>query len=91
MKNSYYYLKFTIDDKYYQIEISSDKTILDNLKDFDIPWSCLRGHCSSCMCKLVSGEIEMLNNLALTDKEVENGYILTCQSFAKSDIVLNFD
>lgn len=84
-------LKFTINDESHQIEISSDKTILDNLKDFDIPWSCLEGHCSTCVSKLISGEVEMLNNLALTDKEVVNGYILTCQSFAKSDIELNFD
>jgi ring-1,2-phenylacetyl-CoA epoxidase subunit PaaE len=84
-------LKFKIYDKVHQIEISPDKTILNNLKDFEIPWSCLEGHCSSCMCKLISGEVNMINNLALTDKEVENGYILTCQSFAKSDIELNFD
>ena len=51
----------------------------------------LEGHCSSCMCKLISGDVEMLNNLALTDKEVENGYILTCQSYAKSDIEIDFD
>ena len=50
-------LKFTLNDEIHQVEASSDKTILDNLKDFDIPWSCLEGHCSSCMCKLISGEI----------------------------------
>jgi len=84
-------LKFTLNDEIHQVEASSDKTILDNLKDFDIPWSCLEGHCSSCMCKLISGDVETLNNLALTDKEVENGYILTCQSYAKSDIEIDFD
>jgi ring-1,2-phenylacetyl-CoA epoxidase subunit PaaE len=84
-------LKFTIDDESHQLEISSDKTILDNLKDFDIPWSCLSGHCSTCMCKLICGDVDMKTNLALTDREVENGFILTCQSFAKSDIEIDFD
>lgn len=84
-------LKFKIDDQINQIEISSDKTVLDNLKDFDIPWSCLEGHCSTCMCKLICGDVEMVENLALTDKEVKNGFILTCQSYAKSDIELDFD
>lgn len=84
-------LKFKIDDQTHQIELSPDKTILDNLKEFDIPWSCLRGHCSSCMCKLVCGDVEMIENLALTDKEVKDGFILTCQSYAKSDIELDFD
>ncbi len=84
-------LKFKIDDQVSQIDISSDKTILDNLKDFDIPWSCLKGHCSTCMCKLVCGDVDMVENLALTDKEVKNGFILTCQSYAKSDIEIDFD
>lgn len=84
-------LKFKIDDQINQIEISSDKTVLDNLKDFDIPWSCLEGHCSTCMCKLICGDVEMIENLALTDKEVKNGFILTCQSYAKSDIEIDFD
>ncbi len=84
-------LKFKIDDQINQIEISSDKTVLDNLNDFDIPWSCLEGHCSTCMCKLICGDVEMVENLALTDKEVKNGFILTCQSYAKSDIEIDFD
>ncbi len=84
-------LKFKIDDQVNQIEISSDKTVLDNLKDFDIPWSCLEGHCSTCMCKLICGDVEMVENLALTDNEVKNGFILTCQSYAKSDIEIDFD
>ena len=83
-------LKFTIDDETHQIEISSDKTILDNLKYFDIPYACLSGHCSTCMCKLISGEVDMKTNLALTDKETENSYILACQSYAKSDIEIIF-
>jgi ring-1,2-phenylacetyl-CoA epoxidase subunit PaaE len=84
-------LKLKINDESHHLEISADKTILDNLKDFDIPWSCLSGHCSTCMCKLVCGQVDMKENLALTDKEVENGFILTCQSFAKSDIEIDFD
>ena len=83
-------LKFTIDDETHQIEISPDKTILDNIKDLDIPYSCLVGHCSTCMCKVICGEVDMKENLALTDREVKEGYILTCQSYAKSDIEIIF-
>jgi ring-1,2-phenylacetyl-CoA epoxidase subunit PaaE len=72
-------------------EISSDKTILEQLLEYDIPYSCLSGHCSACMCKLICGEVTMLNSLALTDKEIEKGYILTCQSYAKTDIKLDFN
>jgi ring-1,2-phenylacetyl-CoA epoxidase subunit PaaE len=71
-------------------EISSDKTILEQLLEYDIPYSCLSGHCSTCMCKLLNGEVKMLNSLSLTDKEIEKGYILTCQSYAKTDVHLIF-
>ncbi len=84
-------LKLKIDDESHEIEILPELTILENLKSFSIPWSCLEGHCSTCMCKLISGEVNMLENLALTDKEVKDGFILTCQSYAKSDIEIDFD
>jgi ring-1,2-phenylacetyl-CoA epoxidase subunit PaaE len=42
------------------------------------------------VCRLVSGEVDMQDSLALTDKEVENGYILTCQSYAKTDVEIEF-
>jgi ring-1,2-phenylacetyl-CoA epoxidase subunit PaaE len=72
-------------------EISEDKTILEQIKEYaDIPYFCLVGHCSSCKCKLVSGDVYMKENLALTDKEIENKFIITCQSYAKTDVHLLF-
>jgi len=85
-----YKLKLTIDNNVYEIFISPNISLLDNLKEFDIPYSCLKGYCSSCICKLESGDVEMRESLALTDKEIKNGFILTCQSYAKSDIHLIF-
>ncbi len=84
-------LKLKIDGETHEVEIDQNRTILDNLLEFDIPYSCLNGHCSSCQCKKISGEIIMEKNLTLTPKEIENGFILTCQSYAKSDIELDFD
>jgi ring-1,2-phenylacetyl-CoA epoxidase subunit PaaE len=41
---------------------------------------------------LEKGEVEMLINYALENDELERGYVLTCQSLAKSkEISLNFD
>ena len=84
-------LKLKLDGEIHELEIQSDKTILENLQAFDVPYSCLNGHCSSCQCKKISGEVVMEKNLTLTPKEIENGFILTCQSFAKSDVELDFD
>jgi 3-ketosteroid 9alpha-monooxygenase subunit B len=44
------------------------------------PYSCESGSCATCMARLVEGEVSMLVNNALTEEEVEEGWILTCQS-----------
>ena len=84
-------LKLKIDGETHEVEVIQGKTILESLQDFDIPFSCLNGHCSSCQCKKISGEVEMLKNLVLTPREIENGFILTCQSYPKSDLEIDFD
>jgi ring-1,2-phenylacetyl-CoA epoxidase subunit PaaE len=83
-------VKLEIGDNIIVKEISKDKTILEQIKEYDIPYSCLKGYCSSCICKLIEGDVNMEDSLALTDREIENGYILTCQSYAKTDIHLIF-
>ncbi|MFM7814913.1 MAG: 2Fe-2S iron-sulfur cluster-binding protein [Flavobacteriales bacterium] len=64
-------------------------TILDASIDqgIDAPYSCKGGVCTSCMAKVKKGEVKMNVNLALTDKEVQNGFILCCQSHPVSDEV----
>jgi len=83
-------ITINIDGRVRVLEISEDQTILEQINHFDVPFSCLEGHCGTCVCRLVSGQVDMQNNLALTDKEVDNGYILPCQSYAKSDCEVEF-
>ncbi|WP_292945391.1 ferredoxin--NADP reductase [Olleya sp. UBA1516] len=72
-----------------QVSIPKGKTVLRTLIDAGKkpPYSCEGGVCSTCMCKLKSGKIHMKNNLALTDKEVEQGYILSCQSIPLTESI----
>lgn len=44
------------------------------------PSSCESGSCATCMARLVDGQVQMRVNNALTDDEVAEGWILTCQS-----------
>jgi len=44
------------------------------------PFACEEGYCSCCMAKLVKGTVRMLANDALDDDQVEEGWVLTCQS-----------
>jgi len=58
----------------------------------EAPFACKAGVCSTCMGKVLEGEVEMLSNHALEDYEVERGYVLTCQSYPLSDtLTIDYD
>lgn len=79
----------------YQTELPDNRDkILQQLliQKFPVPYSCKSGICGSCECILEEGEVELLENEYLTEKEEEQGHILACMSIAKSKkIKLNFD
>lgn len=73
---------------------SKGKTILDSALDAgaDVPFACKGAVCCTCRAKVLEGSAEMEMNYALTDEEVEEGYILTCQSHPTADkVVVSFD
>ena len=57
-------------------------TILQTARQLGLrpPFSCEAGNCATCMAKLVEGGASMHTNSALTDDEVAEGWILTCQA-----------
>ena len=58
----------------------------------DLPFSCKAGVCATCKAKLIKGEVEMDQNHSLTDEEVADGMILTCQSHPlTSEVEVDFD
>ncbi len=60
--------------------------------DIDAPFACKAGVCSTCRCKVLEGEVEMIANHALEDYEVEQGYVLSCQSYPLTDrLVVDYD
>jgi len=66
----------------FKLTVPDGATILDALikNKYDPPYSCTAGACSTCMAKLIQGEVKMDACYALDDDEVKAGYILTCQS-----------
>jgi ring-1,2-phenylacetyl-CoA epoxidase subunit PaaE len=58
----------------------------------DLPFACKGGVCATCRAKLTAGEVEMDINYALEPEEMEQGFILTCQSHPRtSKVVVDFD
>ena len=84
----------TMDGSTQTITLPKDMSILDGALEnaMDAPYACKAGVCSTCRCKVLEGEVEMVANHALEDYEVEKGYVLSCQAFPLTDTVtVDFD
>ncbi|MBV1910595.1 MAG: 2Fe-2S iron-sulfur cluster binding domain-containing protein [Kangiellaceae bacterium] len=58
----------------------------------DLPFSCKGGVCATCKAKVIRGKVEMDMNHSLTEQEVAEGMILTCQAHPVSeDVEIDFD
>jgi ring-1,2-phenylacetyl-CoA epoxidase subunit PaaE len=58
----------------------------------DAPFSCKGAVCCTCRAKVIEGKVRMDANFALTDTEVDEGFILTCQSHPLSEkVVIDYD
>ena len=55
--------------------------------NINVPYSCLGGACGTCRAKVTSGSVSMDQNLALSETEVKQGFVLTCQSHPTTDTV----
>ena len=70
------------------------KLLLDAVldEDIDAPYSCQGGVCSTCIARVTEGSAVMEQNQILTDSEVADGLILTCQSHpTSSTLKIDYD
>jgi ring-1,2-phenylacetyl-CoA epoxidase subunit PaaE len=68
---------------------STGKVILDAALDagVDVPFACKGAVCATCRGKVIEGKVHMDKNFALTEAEVAEGFILTCQSHPITPVV----
>ena len=81
--------------KEFQFTMTKD---FDNILDAalaagaDLPFACKGGVCSTCKCQIVEGSVEMKINYALSDKEVGQNLVLSCQAVPTSKkVTVDFD
>ncbi|HJM15815.1 MAG TPA: FAD-binding oxidoreductase [Flavobacteriales bacterium] len=73
---------------------SKGDTILDSAMDegADVPFSCKGAVCCTCKAKVTEGKAIMDKNYSLSEEEVEDGFILTCQAHPITEnIIVDFD
>ena len=83
-----------VDDEETIFEMSQKQSVLDAAlkQGIDAPYSCQGGICSSCLARIKSGTAEMKKNAILTDKEIADGLILTCQAHPTSkELYIDYD
>ncbi|UJH69025.1 ferredoxin--NADP reductase [Allomuricauda sp. SCSIO 65647] len=71
-----------LDDEVHALTMDKKELVLDAVlkANIDAPYSCQGGVCSSCVARVTEGKVEMVKNQILTDGEVAEGLVLTCQS-----------
>lgn len=72
----------------------SEANILDSARaaGLSAPFACKAGVCATCRAKVTAGKVEMGARYGLTDEELEDGYVLTCQSVPAGDgVAVDYD
>ncbi|MCO6483120.1 MAG: 2Fe-2S iron-sulfur cluster binding domain-containing protein [Flavobacteriales bacterium] len=89
------HVKIILDGRETEIEVPPHGiTILDSAENagLDVPYSCKGAVCCTCKARIVEGKVAMDMNYALTDEEVADGYVLTCQSHPLTPrVVVDYD
>lgn len=83
------HLTVELDGETREIECEDGEVLLAAMlrEGIKAPHSCLVGSCATCMCTLVSGEVDLLANDALDKDELAEGWTLACQAVATTDKV----
>lgn len=72
------------------IEVSESQTILDaaTKADMDLPFSCSAGVCTTCAAQIITGEVEQSDGMGVSPELQDEGYVLLCVAYPRSDIKL---
>ena len=68
-------------------KVSGRMPLLQELKEqgVDLPYGCQYGGCITCAAKLINGEVDQRSQVALNNRQINNGYVILCVARAKTD------
>ncbi len=79
-------ISIELDGQHFELQCQGDETILDAAEKagIDLPYSCMAGMCASCMCEVTEGEVKLLHNDVLDERDLSRGLTLTCQAVPRT-------
>ena len=68
-------------------EVKGTKPLLSELRSqgLDLPYGCQYGGCITCAAKLINGEVDQRSQVALNNRQINDGYVVLCVARAKTD------
>ena len=71
-------------------EVNSKRPILETLRDqgVDLPFGCKYGGCITCAAKLISGKVDQNRQVALNNRQINDGYIILYVARPLTDITI---
>ena len=71
-------------------KVDANRPLLDSLREqgVDLPYGCKYGGCITCAAKLISGQVDQRRQVALNNRQINNGYIILCVARPKGNCTL---
>ena len=85
--------RITLNGQTLQVPVKAQQTLLDAVRAAGAmpPYSCQSGVCGSCRARITRGTVHMRSRMALEDREIAGGAILTCQAVPTAEnVALSF-
>ena len=72
-------------------EVKGTKPLLLELRSqgLDLPYGCQYGGCITCAAKLIHGEVDQRSQVALNNRQINDGYVVLCVARAKTDCIFD--
>lgn len=88
--NATYKVKLITPNDEFEIDAPDDAYVLDSAEEggVDLPFSCRAGSCGACAGKIEQGRVDQSEGMQLSDEQLDEGFLLTCIAFPRSDLVI---